>query len=87
MSVQYSSKSGPPRFLGAASLKLKSYAPALAKVEYILKAYPLDPVFLEQKAFGLAETGKKEEAKEVIRQLILISPSNAYAKSFMQGSK
>ena len=68
-------------------LRLKNYAQALEKVDYILKSYPIDPIFLEQKAFALAESGKTDQAKKVIRELILISPSNIYAKTFMNKTK
>ncbi len=68
-------------------LRLKNYAIALEKVEYILKSYPLDPIFLEQKAFALAESGKTELAKKAVRDLILVSPSNIYAKTFMNKAK
>jgi tetratricopeptide (TPR) repeat protein len=70
-----------------ASIRLKDYAHALEKVESILQSYPLDPIFLEQKAYSLAESGKTEEAKKAVMELILISPSNVYAKTFMSTSK
>jgi tetratricopeptide (TPR) repeat protein len=70
-----------------ASIHLKDYANAIEKVDRILKSYPLDPIFLEQKAYSLAESGKTEAAKKAVMELILVSPSNVFAKTFMSTSK
>ena len=70
-----------------ASIQLKSYANALEKVDSILKSYPTDVIFLEQKAFVLAELGKTDAAKKVILDLLLLSPENVYARSFMNKLK
>ena len=70
-----------------ATIHLKDYAKAIEKVDHILKLYPLDPIFLEQKAYSLAESGKTEAAKKAVLDLILVSPSNVFAKTFMSTSK
>lgn len=68
-----------------ASIQLKEYEIGLEKVNFILSNYPLDSIFLEQKAYILSAQGRKEEAKKVVIDLLLVSPSNAWAKSFMAG--
>jgi tetratricopeptide (TPR) repeat protein len=77
---------GHLRFI-LSNIRLKSYDAALEKVEAALKLYPTDPVFLEQKAFALAESGKVELARKVVSELIIISPSNVYAKTFLSAHK
>jgi tetratricopeptide (TPR) repeat protein len=67
-----------------AKIKLKNYRSALEKLDQILNVYPMDPVFLEQKAFIFSELNKKKEAKNAVLDLLLISPNNYFAKSFMK---
>ena len=73
---------GNLRFI-TASIKLKEYSPALEKVNLILSHYPLDPILLEQRAYILSELGKKDEANKAVKDLLLISPSNSWALSYI----
>jgi len=73
---------GNLRFI-TASIKLKDYNSGLEKVDFILSHYPLDPIFLEQRAFILSALGKKDEANKAVKDLLLISPSNAWALSYV----
>jgi tetratricopeptide (TPR) repeat protein len=73
---------GNQRYILAA-LRTKDFSSALEKVDEILKAYPTDAIFLEQRAYALAESGKFDLAKKAVADLLLVSPSNAYGKYFM----
>lgn len=65
-------------------IALKKYSDALSKVEDAMKLYPLDPTFLEQKGYLLVKENKMDAARETLGLLLLISPQNAYAKSFFK---
>jgi tetratricopeptide (TPR) repeat protein len=77
---------GNLRFIQA-NLKLRDFESALEKVTTILKVYPLDTLFLEQKAYILAELNKNKEAKNAALDLLLVSPNNQFAKNFMKKNK
>lgn len=63
-------------------IRLKNYQPAVDNANRSLQLYPIDPIFLEQKAFALAQMGRQDEARTVISTLILISPRNEFARTF-----
>ena len=70
--------------LAGVQIRKKDYARALASSNAGLKNYPSDTVFLEQKSFALKSLGKNDEAIAVAKELILISPTNVYAKSILK---
>lgn len=69
--------------LNLALIRKKDFAPALEGANAALKLFPTDAVFLEQKAYALAQLERKDEAREVIAILILVSPKNEYARTFL----
>jgi tetratricopeptide (TPR) repeat protein len=79
-------KRDPANYLGlqrfiTACIKLQKFEQALPKVNNALAFYPIDAIFLEQKGYLLNQLNKPAEAKKVLGTLLLISPTNAYAKS------
>lgn len=63
-------------------IRLKNYKYALTYANWALKLYPTDPVFLEQRAYVVQESGmSKELLPETLSLLLLVSPENAYARS------
>ncbi len=62
-------------------IQLRDFVHALENSNTATELYPTDPVFLEQKAYLLKETGKPEEAKATLAILLLVSPQNAYARA------
>ena len=69
--------------MAGAQIRLKDFEGALKTSSEALKYYPLDAILLEQKAFALNALGKVSDAKHVAQELILLSPSNSFAKSLM----
>lgn len=67
----------------SSNIKLKKYAQALPHAEEAVKYYPTDAIFLEQKGFLEVSLNKAAEGKETLKQLLLISPKNIYAKSIL----
>jgi tetratricopeptide (TPR) repeat protein len=81
-------KRAPTNYYGlqrgvTACIKLKKYDLGLTKVSKALDMYPTDTIFLEQKGYILKQMGKGSEAKKVLEFLLLLSPTNAYAKSIL----
>ena len=72
------------RFIYAA-IRMKDFQAVNNRAEMALKLFPSDVVLLEQKAFALKNLGKNDEAKSAASLLILLSPTNAYAKSLLTG--
>jgi tetratricopeptide (TPR) repeat protein len=77
---------GHLRYITAA-IQAKKCNIAIDKILYILKSYPTDVVFLEQKAFCYESLSKIDEAKKAVVELKLLSPQNFYANSFMKKYK
>ena len=73
--------------LAGALLRAKDYAAALNIAKEGNQLYPTDVGFLEQKGVALKMLGKKNEAMAVAQQIILISPTNLFAKSVLAPSK
>jgi tetratricopeptide (TPR) repeat protein len=69
--------------MAGAQIRLKDFDGALKTSSEGLKFYPLDPILLEQKAVALNTLGKVADAKHVAQDLILVSPSNFFAKTLM----
>jgi tetratricopeptide (TPR) repeat protein len=69
--------------LAGVQIRKKDYSGALETASNGLKGYPSDALFLEQKGFALKSLGKTDEAKAVAKDLILLSPSNVFAKSIL----
>jgi len=65
---------GHLRFIQA-NIQQKEFQKALDKLNHILLFYPLDVIFLEQKAYCLNLLRKEKE---------LVSPHNEYGKNFMK---
>ncbi len=66
-----------------ACLKLKTYADGFDHVQILLSGFPNDAYFLEQRAFFLANLGKKAEAKAALTDLLLVDPDNEFARKFV----
>jgi tetratricopeptide (TPR) repeat protein len=73
---------GNLRYITAA-IKLKKFEKALNKASSILRSYPTDAVFLEQKAYSLENLGKISDAKKAIMDLKVVSPQSEYVKIFI----
>lgn len=69
--------------MAGAQIRIKDFEGALKTSSEALKYYPLDAIILEQKAFALNALGKVSDAKQVAQELILLSPTNFFAKSLM----
>ena len=81
-------KRNPKNYLGMLRLNLallrqSDYAGALRGADLAVKLYPTDAVFLEQKAYALKQLGRNDEAREAVTHLILISPKNEFARTFL----
>lgn len=77
---------GHLRFISAA-IQAKRCDLALDKIITILKFYPTDVIFLEQKAYCFESLQKIEDAKRAVVELKLLSPQNVYANTFMRKYK
>ena len=65
----------------SAEIRTQNDSDAEKNVAYGVDLYPTDPIFLEQKAFIKNKLGKKEEAKKALTLLLVVNPSNEYARS------
>jgi len=74
---------GHLRFIQA-SIQQKDFEKALEKLGHILLLYPLDVIFIEQKAYCLNQLRKDKEAHKAVLELLLVSPHNEYGKNFMR---
>lgn len=70
--------------LAAAEQALGMNSEALAATNKDLRSYPLDTLLLEKKGYLLKKLGKGKESVHVLKQLLLLSPTNAYAKSVLK---
>jgi len=66
----------------SAYIQLKSFNKAVKRAKMMTEVYPTDPIFLEQLAFALVQSGKKDQAQHIVSELILLSPSNEFARTF-----
>jgi len=81
-------KRDPNNYLGQqrkiqAYLKLNRFSEAAQTASEVLKMYPTDAVFLEQRGYALQQQEKTEEARSVLTFLLAISPKNEYARSIL----
>jgi Flp pilus assembly protein TadD len=70
--------------LASAQIRAKNFDQALQVAETGVSLYPTDAIFLEQKAFALNALKKTDQAKSVAQTLILVSPTNEFAKSLFK---
>jgi Flp pilus assembly protein TadD len=69
--------------LASAEIRRKNYQSALNHAKEGAALFPTDALFAEQVAAAYKDLGKMAEARAAVQTLLLLSPSNLYAKDFL----